>query len=204
MEFETQTVITAVVALIVIIALIYLKSTLDATRLEMVVRAVIDRLMSDHAMYTRLFIVASTDKSVKETTGLVARLMTNQEDIGNGLRPMIGDDLADKLTATLKEHIKYAGQTIGAAVSGDESEVEKSVALLKENSDKTAKIISKINPAKLPEEVTTKLFWEHNQYVIDQTIARISGDYAKDVALYDEYYGHMLMIGNAIANGVLA
>lgn len=200
-ELQNSTIVVIVVVALIII--VYLWGRNGNCHQEMGLRALVAKLFSDHAMYTRLIIVAATDKQNNQLPYLVDRLMTNQEDIGNALHPMIGAKRANQLTELLKEHIKYAGQMVNAAVENNKAEVDAAIALLKTNSDKTARAITSINPSTLPLKVTNKLFWEHNKFVIAQTLARVEGKYGGDIQIYDDYYNHILMLGNTIANGLL-
>ena len=62
------------------------------------------KLWEDHITWTRLFIVsAAADLPDKGPT--TDRLLQNQVDIGNAVKPYYGDAAGEKLTALLKEHI---------------------------------------------------------------------------------------------------
>jgi hypothetical protein len=47
------------------------------------------------------------------------RLLQNQVDIGNAVRPFYGDAAADQLTTLLQEHISGAVAVLTAAKAGD-------------------------------------------------------------------------------------
>src|SRR5881392_1307792 len=81
-------------------------------------RAAMRKLWEDHITWTRLFIVSAVaDLPDKDAT--TQRLLQNQVDIGNAIRPYYGDAAGDKLTALLKEHILGAAELVGAAKAGD-------------------------------------------------------------------------------------
>src|SRR5512141_3276206 len=78
------------------------------------------KLWEDHITWTRLYIVsAASDLPDK---GLTAqRLLQNQVDIGNAIKPFYGDAAGNQLTALLRDHILLAAQLIDAAKSGNKA-----------------------------------------------------------------------------------
>src|SRR5215211_5104632 len=68
-------------------------------------------LWADHIVWTRQFIVdsASDLPSLNDTT---KRLLKNQEDIGNAIKPYYGDEAGNQLTGLLKGHILIAADLV--------------------------------------------------------------------------------------------
>ena len=64
-------------------------------------------LWTDHAVWTRMYIIESLDNS-SGASAAATRLLKNQEDIGNAIKPYYGDAAGTKLTGLLKEHILIA------------------------------------------------------------------------------------------------
>src|SRR5262249_48092821 len=65
------------------------------------------KLWEDHITYTRNYIISAVAK-LPDTDAVAARLMKNQEDIGNAIKPFFGDAAGTKLTGLLKDHITIA------------------------------------------------------------------------------------------------
>ena len=62
------------------------------------------KLWEDHITWTRLFIVsASADLPDKQAT--TERLLRNQQDIGDAIKPFYGRAAGERLSALLTEHI---------------------------------------------------------------------------------------------------
>jgi hypothetical protein len=79
------------------------------------------KLWEDHIVWTRQFIVsaATEAENLPDTGPTVDRLLANQTDIGNAIKPFYGEAAGDALTALLREHILIAADIIAAAKAGD-------------------------------------------------------------------------------------
>src|SRR5918996_5400913 len=90
------------------------------TQKELALRSGMRRLWEDHIVWTRLAIISLTT-GAPDTEATVARLLRNQADIGNAVKPFYGRAAGNKLTAELRRHILIAADVIAAAKAGDES-----------------------------------------------------------------------------------
>src|SRR5438045_3095425 len=91
----------------------------QATRTPVVdFRNAMRKLWEDHITWTRLYIVsAAADLPDKDVTA--QRLLQNQTDIGNAVKPFYGEAAGNQLTALLRDHILGAVDLIAAAKAGD-------------------------------------------------------------------------------------
>lgn len=159
------------------------------------------KLWSEHAIYTRFFII-STLANIPDTDLIAARLLRNQVDIGNFVKPFVGINNGKKLTKLLQEHIKAAAAAINAVKSENEKAINAAVANVFQNSQKVSAFISKLNPKKLPYDIILEHFNQHNQYVIDMTVVRSQGDFATDIKIFDLYYSQILKFSDLILSGL--
>jgi hypothetical protein len=88
---------------------------------ELALRQDMRKLWEDHITWTRLAIISLTTDS-PDTEATVGRLLQNQSDIGNAIKPFYGKAAGTKLTALLREHILIAADLIAAARSGDQDQ----------------------------------------------------------------------------------
>src|SRR5215203_2714078 len=62
------------------------------------------KLWEDHITWTRVFIISAA-ADLPDKDAATQRLLQNQVDIGNAIKPYYGDAAGDKLTALLNDHI---------------------------------------------------------------------------------------------------
>src|ERR1043166_7869993 len=80
------------------------------------------KLWEDHITWTRNVIFNIID-DLPGTENDLARLLKNQEDIGNAVKDFYGSDAGNQLTSLLKTHIIQAGDLLKAAKEGDDKKV---------------------------------------------------------------------------------
>ena len=78
-------------------------------------------LWEDHVIYTRNVILNIID-GLPGTDEAVARLLENQDDIGNAIKPIYGDEAGTQLTVLLREHIVIAADLLKAAKAGNDAQ----------------------------------------------------------------------------------
>ena len=80
-------------------------TTIDPIQLKLALRD----LWVDHIVYTRNYIIGFA-AGLPDTNIVAQRLLKNQEDIGNVIKPFYGNEAGNKLTSLLKGHILGAGR----------------------------------------------------------------------------------------------
>ena len=107
-----------------------------------------DKLWDDHVTWTRLCIVsAAANLPHKDPTA--QRLLQNQADIGNAIKPVYGDAAGEKLTGLLKDHIMIATEIIDAAKVGDSAKKDETANRWKTNADEIATFLSQCQSEEL-------------------------------------------------------
>lgn len=159
------------------------------------------KLWIDHVLWTRSFIVSDL-ASLEDKEPVLERLLKNQDDIGDSIKPYYGQEAGNKLSTLLKDHIKLAGQVVDAAKSGDKKNLEKYNKLWYENADDIANFLSSANP-KYSNKVLKDMLYRHLQLVTEQAVSRLNKDWKKDIEAFDEGEDHMIKFADILAEGII-
>src|ERR1051326_6261362 len=142
------------------------------------------KLWEDHVTWTRNVICCLTD-NLPGPDQAVKRLLKNQEDIGNAIKPLYGEDAGNKLTALLHDHIIIAADVVKAAKASDNAALDAANKKWFANADEISAFLSKANP-NWKEDDMKKMMHDHLKLTTDEAVARIKKDYDGDVAAYDK------------------
>ena len=160
------------------------------------------KLWEDHITWTRLYIVsAAADLPDKGATA--GRLLQNQVDIGNAVKPFYGDAGGDQLTALLNDHILIAVALIDAAKAGDSAAFADANARWYANADEIATFLSSANPENWPLDEMKAMMRTHLDLTLKEAAARLNGDYAADIAAYDEVHVEILKMADMLSDGII-
>jgi hypothetical protein len=160
------------------------------------------KLWEDHVTWTRLAIISLTTGS-PDTQATVGRLLKNQEDIGNAVKPFYGAAAGDQLTSQLKEHILIAADLIAAAQHGDQAGVAQNQVRWEANADQIAATLNSINPHFWKLATMKEELHKHLQLTTAEVLARLHGDWAADVQAYDTVHVHMLHLADLLSDGII-
>ena len=169
---------------------------------ELALRRTMDRLWEEHVAWTRLAIISLTTNA-PDTQATVARLLQNQTDIGNAVKPFYGP-AGKQLTALLREHILIAADLIGVAQKGDQDGVAAQQARWTKNADEIATFLSKANPDNWKLGEMKAMMREHLRLTTNEVVARLQGDWAADVKAYDRVEREILQMSEMLADGLVA
>ena len=156
-------------------------------------------LWSQHMEWT----YAAVTAFVSDSPGFdasVNRLLQNQKDIGNAIKPFYGKAAGNKLTALLTEHIQLAVPVLVAAKKGDSDALDAAVADWYRNAREVGSFLAKANPAW---KGARKMLKVHITQTVAYASDQLQGDYAKSIRDYDEAEGHMLMLADQLSAGII-
>jgi hypothetical protein len=164
------------------------------------------KLWEDHIVWTRQFIVSAATESdnLADIGPTTDRLLANQTDIGDALKPFYGDAVGDQVTALLREHILTAADLVAAAKAGDADGVETSSAAWYQNADDIATALNGLNPKHWPLDEMKAHMKDHLDLTLEEAVARLQGRYADDIAAYDKVHTQILAMADMLSDGIIA
>ena len=115
---------------------------------ELNLRRDMRKLWEDHITWTRLAIISLTTGSA-DGQATVARLLRNQVDIGNAIKPFYGKAAGNSLTGLLREHILIAADLFAAAKAGDQAKLADAQARWNANADEIAGFLQPCESARV-------------------------------------------------------
>ena len=169
---------------------------------ELELRNDMRKLWEDHITWTRLAIISLTTDS-PDTQATVGRLLQNQDDIGDAIKPFYGDAAGEELSRLLREHILIAADLIAAARAGDSAAVATHQARWRANADEIAAFLNAANPRSWKLRKMTEMLYEHLDLTTSEVVARLTGDWAADVAAYDAIHLQALEMADELSTGIV-
>jgi hypothetical protein len=172
------------------------------TKKAVALRTDMRKLWEDHITWTRLAIV-SLESGTPDTEATVGRLLQNQTDIGNAVKPFYGNAAGNELTRQLRSHILIAADVIAAAKAGDSAKLADAQARWVENADDIAKVLNSVNPRYWKLAALKAEMHMHLDLTTEEAVARLKGDWTGDVAAYDKVHQHILHMSDLLADGII-
>ncbi len=161
------------------------------------------KLWEDHITWTRLAIV-DVAAGAADTGPTVDRLMRNQVDIGNAIKPFYGDAAGDALTALLKTHIALAANILVDAKAGDSAGVSENVTAWYANANDIAAFLNSANPKNWPLATMQSMMKTHLDLTLKEGVAQLTGDYATSISAYEQVHLEILDMADLLSNGIIA
>ena len=160
------------------------------------------KLWEDHVTWTRMLIV-SFASDLPDLGPTTERLLQNQVDIGDAIRPFYGDAAADRLTELLTEHITTAADLLAAAKSGDGGAFDDASDAWYRNARQIARFLHEANPDNWPLRAMQRMMREHLDLTLAEASHRLAGQYEKDIADYEAVHLEILHMADMLSRGII-
>jgi hypothetical protein len=147
------------------------------------------KLWTDHVAYTRFYIMESI-AGLPAADATAARLLQNQDDIGNAIKPFYGDAAGTQLSALLRAHILGAVDVLNAAKANDAVALRTATDAWYANADQIARFLADANP-NLKFEDMRDMMHTHLDQTLAEATARLTGDWEGDVHAFDAIVAHI-------------
>jgi hypothetical protein len=164
--------------------------------------AAMNKLWEDHITWTRMVIVDFA-AGLPDLKTAEARLLRNQADIGNAIKPYYGNAAGTKLTGLLRTHILEAVPVLAAAKAGDKPKLTKALAAWYANAHQIAVFLSKANPQAWSLPMMDSMMKRHLALTTKEGVARLQGRWVADVAAYDAVHKEILQMADMLSSGIV-
>jgi len=160
-------------------------------------------LWEDHGAWTRMAITGFADDS-PDLPVTEARLLENQTEIGNAVKPYYGRAAGGDLTKLLKQHIQSAVGVLVAAKSGSKSKLAAAEAAFFANGNRIAAFLHAANPRNWSLTAMRKMMKIHLDQVIAMGADELTGHYAASAAEWNPYRDHLLEMADMLSSGIIS
>jgi hypothetical protein len=204
--FRRSTLVSIVVLLALALGVLILPAITAAQDTPMTThdfRDAMHKLWEDHIQWTRNYII-SVAADLPDADLVAERLLRNQDDIGNAVKPFYGDEAGDQLAQLLRDHIMGAVDILTAAKGGDTAAMDVAVEAWRVNGEDIATFLNNANPDNWPLEDLKAQMQMHLDLTIAEAQARLGGDFEADIAAYDEVHDHILGFADVLSDGIIA
>jgi hypothetical protein len=166
-------------------------------------RADMRKLWEDHITWTRLFIVSDV-ADLPDLQATTARLLRNQDDIGDAVAKFYGRAAGDQLSALLKDHILLAAQLLNAAKAGNNEAVNQASVDWYANANEIGAFLHDANPKQWSLADMQGMMKTHLDLTLEEAVAHLNGDFGTDVAAYDRVHAEILQMADMLSNGIIS
>lgn len=163
-------------------------------------RLALRRLWADHVLWTRVVIISAL-AGLADLETAVTRLMRNQQEIGDAMKPYLGTAAGDHLAALLREHIKDASEAVTALRDKNDPHFVIATQKLYANADEIARFLAATGRWSYAD--LAKMMQTHINQLLVEAHARATGFWDRDVAATDQSMDHILTMADALAVGLV-
>ena len=160
------------------------------------------KLWEDHIIWTREAIVSFAADGADLQPAL-DRLLRNQKDIGDAVKPFYGKQAGDQLTELLEEHINGAVDLLVAAKSGVQEDFDAAKAAWYRNGREVADFLHGANPRNWPKGEMRAMMKTHLDQTLSEAAHRLAGQYKADIRDYDAIHHHILEMADTLSDGIV-
>ena len=159
-------------------------------------------LWEQHVAWTRLAIV-SFDGGLADLGATETRLLRNQADIGNAVKPFYGAAAGNRLTGLLRQHILIAVDVLADAKVGHQKALNADLGRWYANANTIAAFLHRANPRSWALHEMRAMMHRHLKLTTDEAVAELTGRYGASVAAYDRVEREILGMADTLSTGTI-
>jgi hypothetical protein len=161
------------------------------------------QLWEEHVTWTRLFIVSAV-ADLPDLQATTDRLLQNQVDIGDAVKPFYGKAAGNQLTELLTQHILTAADLLAAAKAGDTAAFDQAKHDWYANARQIAVFLHDANPKNWPLADLRGMMKTHLDLTLEEVSDQLGGNYDASVADYDAVETEILEMADTLSSGIIA
>jgi hypothetical protein len=174
----------------------------SATTKAAALRSALDQLLGEHVQLAADATNAALNGRDAEFKAAAAALDANSVDISNAIGSIYGKDAGEAFLGLWRSHIGMVVEyTVGTA-SKDKMKQDKAVGDLMQYTKDFGAFLNSANP-NLPQDAVADLVKHHAVTLKAVIDAQAAGDQEKAYTALRTAYGHMAMIAEALAQGIV-
>lgn len=159
------------------------------------------KLWTDQTLWTRNYVVSAT-AGLEDQSQVLAKLLKNQEDIGNAFKPYYGEAVGIQLTELLKQHVSIEEKIVEAAKNQQPLDLKKLYTDWYQNADDIANLLSGLNMNWTLNELRDLLHTQLQQ-VTNVVEARLNKDGNADILAFDQGEENSLVVADTLSEGII-
>lgn len=164
-------------------------------------RMAMRKLWEEHIVYTRSYIISAL-ADLEDANAVAERLLKNQDDIGNAIKPIYGEAAGNKLSSLLRDHIMIASEVVKAAKMGKDDELAAANQKWQANATDIATFLSGANPNWSKQDLVNVLYL-HLALTTGEVVSRLKKDWPADIDYYDKGHDHILLLADVLTDGIV-
>ena len=158
-------------------------------------------LWEQHVYWTRFFII-STAACLKDLDEVTKRLLRNPKDFTVALMPFYGTAKSERFGSLLTEHLEIGGELVNALKAENSQKTGDARDRWYENADEIASFLASINRFWCEDEWRNMLYF-HLELTEREASERLSCQFARDIATFDEIEKEALQMADYMACGIM-
>lgn len=159
------------------------------------------RIWAQLALYTREFMI-STAGELGDLEVVGARLYQVPRDLYNRLQLFFGPVMAEQFLTLFSQNVVITASLITALKDNNIEAVNSSTTRLYQNADEISAFLAQMN-SYWDEQLWRDLLYRYISMTIDQAVARMGGEYQRDMDIFGRIVTHNYIMADYMARGIM-
>ena len=160
------------------------------------------KLWEDYLTWMHAYVISALE-NLDDAEYAAKRLLKNQEEQSEIIRLYYGDEVGDRLSHLLKEHVSQAMEIVKATRMGATIDAAEAQDRWRRNADEIAVLLSEVNPDYWSKATLIDILYKHLEYITEEIASRFNKDWGADIDSYDQDHLHILKFADMLGEGII-